>query len=670
MPLAEHRLRLLFLAGSAIAVVVVLVIVAWPRAEEAGAVGANAMRPGFDANSFPANDDGSTGLVPIGFAADFFGTTYSALFINNNGNLTFDGPLAVYSPFPLTSTGSVIIAPFFADVDTRAGNVVTYGSGTVDGRPAFGVNWPGVGCYNTNISVLNYFQVLLIDRSDIAAGDFDFEFNYDQIEWESGSASGGDAVCQGGASARAGYSNGSGAPGTYFELAGSGIAGSFLDSNMSTGLIHNSLNSSILGRYVFRVRSGIVEPTPTSTPCPGSCPTTTVTRTPTITATLTAMPTPTPCPPGVCPEMSLNATGSGVQCDDPTEPAKCAVPSGGVFDLEVSVAAYPPDPDGPPLGKPCVAQCGEAGYAAMVSELDWTGTALVYKPQPNAVEVPWPDRANVITNPAVLSPTRISHGDLSADFGNTPSTFAGVVVRLRFTCGPGNSENAVSLVPYEEGLAPLGANLTDVLGSIFPTSDMLTINCLAGPTATPTATMPPIPRMQKLPALQNLFLTRQGSKIPPLTCLDSTDVATLTEAISIPISGVDPKDPSQPRQLGGFSFQVKYDPQKVCVTLQPGPAWTQHAQQVCTVEDAATAPALQGVARINCVTLGKATVVYTNNPAGRVLAFIEVRPQPEEYSQIKPNQDNGNAVQINNELCKLTDPRATPSPSSPARTPT
>jgi hypothetical protein len=91
------------------------------------------------------------------------------------------------------------------------------------------------------------------------------------------------------------------------------------------------------------------------------------------------------------------------------------------------------------------------------------------------------------------------------------------------------------------------------------------------------------------------------------------------------------------------------------VTLQPGPAWNQHPQQVCTVEDAATAPTLQGVARINCVTLGKATVVDTVDPAGRVLAFIEVRPQPEEYSQIKPNQDNGNAVQINNELCKLTD---------------
>jgi hypothetical protein len=47
--------------------------------------------------------------------------------------------------------------------------------------------------------------------------------------------------------------------------------------------------------------------------------------------------------------------------------------------------------------------------------------------------------------------------------------------------------------------------------------------------------------------------------------------------------------------------------------------------------------------------------VDTSTPQGRVLATIEVRPQPELYSQAKPNQDNGQAVQISNEGCKLTD---------------
>ena len=176
------------------------------------------------------------------------------MFLNNNGNVTFDAALPTFTPFDLSTGNRVIIAPFFADVDTRVGNAVTYGTGTVNGHSAWGVNWPGVGCYNQNNSVLNYFQMILVDRSDVAAGDFDIEFNYDQIQWETGTASGGDANCLGGSSARAGYSDGTAA--NTFELPGSAVNGAFLDSNLTTGLVHNSLNTAQLGRYDFPVRSG------------------------------------------------------------------------------------------------------------------------------------------------------------------------------------------------------------------------------------------------------------------------------------------------------------------------------------------------------------------------------------------------------------------------------
>jgi hypothetical protein len=227
-----------------------------PNPSQRGSGGA--IRPGFDANTLPANDDSSTGLVPLGFPINFFGQAYSGLFVNNNGNVTLDQPLPDFTPFGLTATQRVIIAPFFADVDTRAGNVVTYGPGVVDGHPTFGVTWPGVGCYNQNTSVLDYFQVLLINRADVAPGAFDIEFNYNSIQWETGQASGGDSNCLRGQSARVGFSNGSGVPGTFFELPGSGVPGSFLDSNPSTGLIHNSFASTQAGRYVYAVRNGAV----------------------------------------------------------------------------------------------------------------------------------------------------------------------------------------------------------------------------------------------------------------------------------------------------------------------------------------------------------------------------------------------------------------------------
>lgn len=219
-----------------------------------------AIEAGFDSNTLPANDDGSTGLVSLGFTINFLGVSFSDAYVNNNGNITFDSPLSTFTPFDLTSTGQQIIAPFFADVDTRfAGNEVTYGTGIFEGHSAFGVNWLDVDYYFSDVSHTNrnFFQLLLVDRSDIGAGDFDIIFNYDQIQWESGEASGSDGSGLGGSSARAGYSNGTGNPGTSFELFGSAVNGAFLDGGPNA-LISNSLNSSIDGRYIFFARNGDV----------------------------------------------------------------------------------------------------------------------------------------------------------------------------------------------------------------------------------------------------------------------------------------------------------------------------------------------------------------------------------------------------------------------------
>lgn len=217
------------------------------------------IRPGFDATAMPRNDDGSTGPVPLGFDINFFGSTFSSLFVNNNGNVTFDFPLGTFTPFDLTSTGQVIVAPFFADVDTRAaGEPVRYGSGTVDGHPAFGVSYLDVDCFASSAARTgrNFFQLVLISRADRAAGDFDIEFNYDRIQWETGQASGGNADCLGGAAARAGFSNGSGLPGTFFEFPGSGVPGAFLDGNPVTGLANNGTAGARRGGYVFAVSAG------------------------------------------------------------------------------------------------------------------------------------------------------------------------------------------------------------------------------------------------------------------------------------------------------------------------------------------------------------------------------------------------------------------------------
>ena len=40
------------------------------------------------------------------------------MYVNTNGNVTFDGPFGTYTPFAFPG-GTKMVAPFFADVDTR-----------------------------------------------------------------------------------------------------------------------------------------------------------------------------------------------------------------------------------------------------------------------------------------------------------------------------------------------------------------------------------------------------------------------------------------------------------------------------------------------------------------------------------------------------------------------
>lgn len=202
---------------------------------------------------FPGNDDGSTSLVNIGFNLNFFGNNWNSLYVNNNGNVTFTSPLGTYTPFGITGGSLAMLAPFFADVDTRVGNVVTYGANTLGGRNVFGVNWIDVGYYSRHTDLLNSFQLIITDRSDTGAGNFDFEFNYDKIQWETGDASGG-VGGMGGTPAAAGWTNGAG---TYYQFPCSLSSGAFED-NGRCPLIAGSRNSDILGQYIFQVRNGQV----------------------------------------------------------------------------------------------------------------------------------------------------------------------------------------------------------------------------------------------------------------------------------------------------------------------------------------------------------------------------------------------------------------------------
>ena len=108
-------------------------------ASVAGSLQAQAVRTGFSvAGTQARNDDVFTGPVPIGFAINFFGTTYTSLFVGTNGYVTFDRGQTGYDPLNLINYQQKIIAPFYSDIDTRntTSGQITWGSGSVNGRQA------------------------------------------------------------------------------------------------------------------------------------------------------------------------------------------------------------------------------------------------------------------------------------------------------------------------------------------------------------------------------------------------------------------------------------------------------------------------------------------------------------------------------------------------------
>jgi hypothetical protein len=121
----------------------------------------------------------------------------------------------------------------------------------------------------------------------------------------------------------------------------------------------------------------------------------------------------------------------------------------------------------------------------------------------------------------------------------------------------------------------------------------------------------------------------------------------LQEVVGAPINSLDPKGSGNPQVLGGFEFQVRYDTKLVCVNLEPGPAW---AGATCITFDKDN-NGTTGIARLICFTPKN----QAPGNEGLHLANIIIRPMPEVYSQIRPNQENGAVAQLLNQNCNLTD---------------
>lgn len=153
------------------------------------------------------NDDGSSNELNLPFSVNFYGQTYDKFYVNNNGNISFGAGLSRFTPNPFPASSLPIIAPYWADVDTRnqpGGGAVYVAAPNQD---TLVVTWHDVGYYSNHNDKLNDFQMTLVNRADTGAGNFDIEFRYNRLEWTTGDASQG-AGGLGGTPAQAGYDAG------------------------------------------------------------------------------------------------------------------------------------------------------------------------------------------------------------------------------------------------------------------------------------------------------------------------------------------------------------------------------------------------------------------------------------------------------------------------------
>ena len=135
-------------------------------------------------------DDCSSAPITLGFTVSLFGHSYNQIYLNNNGSVSFTNPLFGFTSTGIQGTGTPIIAPFFADVDTRVAGVVDIRTDIPD---EIIITWDNVGYYNAHGDRHDSFQLVLRGTSFvIPTGEGTFGFFYRGMEWDTGdSAPGG-----------------------------------------------------------------------------------------------------------------------------------------------------------------------------------------------------------------------------------------------------------------------------------------------------------------------------------------------------------------------------------------------------------------------------------------------------------------------------------------------
>ncbi|XP_063292244.1 alpha-tectorin-like [Pelobates fuscus] len=206
----------------------------------------------------PVEDDGTSGKIQMRHSFKYFGEIYRDLFVNNNGAISFDAEVTKYTPDPFPIEDICIITPYWADSDNEIEGKVFYSERTDSEtleriekdmahyfpnlyfKPvwSFVATWYKMAYYGSESDKTNTFQAILTTDNHRSI----VMFNYGDMQWTTGTASGGDPLTGlGGVPAQAGFNT----KGNHFS-----IPGSQTDHILN---VKTSSNVETPGRWIFQV---------------------------------------------------------------------------------------------------------------------------------------------------------------------------------------------------------------------------------------------------------------------------------------------------------------------------------------------------------------------------------------------------------------------------------
>ncbi|XP_020634469.3 sushi, nidogen and EGF-like domain-containing protein 1 [Pogona vitticeps] len=223
----------------------------------------------------PKSDDGTSPAISIPVPFTFYGKEYDSLYVNNNGVVSFGVNVSQYTPdpFPLDG-GSPFVAPYWGDVDNRRGGDILWRQSqdavllsrcTEDINRYFPevpfvatwalvATWDRVAYFGSASKKVNTFQAVLATDGKISF----IMLNYDDIQWTTGIASGGNAKTGlGGTPAQAGFDSGDKI--NYYNIPGS--------RTPEVINIGKTTNVKEPGRWVFQVDEFVIGVTTEKSDC-------------------------------------------------------------------------------------------------------------------------------------------------------------------------------------------------------------------------------------------------------------------------------------------------------------------------------------------------------------------------------------------------------------------